>query len=114
MSGYIQVKDFGGKDRGLKFNQMAMEVFCKHIDMNAITASSAYATFYGGLIGNCYAKKEEVDFTFEQVVDWVDALYDRNRKEDIEAVDKCFSETQAYKRLLTELEDQKKKMENLT
>lgn len=100
---YIQV-NIGGKDRGLKFNQMALEVFNKNIDDKAPMSSSIYATFYAGLVGNCYVKKEEPDFTFEDVTDWVDELSETDKKKIIE-VCKCFEETSFYKTWLKEFQD---------
>lgn len=101
---YIQI-EIGGKQRGLKFNQMALEEFHKHLNLNAIRTSTVYATFYGGLAANCYAKNEEPDFTFENVVDWVDQLYDDGKDEVIAAVDACFASTQTYKKYLKKLEE---------
>lgn len=115
---YIQIKDLGGKDRGLKFNQMALEIFHNNFDMNAINSSSVYATFYGGLMANSYAKKEDASFTFEDVVDWVDELLDKERQSEIALVDECFAATQSYKRFLAvankAVDDEKKKTEKLT
>jgi hypothetical protein len=114
---FIEI-EIGGKVRGLKFNQMAMEIFQKYIDQNAIMASCGYATFYGGLVGNCYVKRETPDFTFEDVVNWVDELYDNGKQDVINSVDKCFSETQTFKRFLEtateEVEELKKKTAQLT
>lgn len=101
---YIQV-NIGGKDRGLKFNQVALEVYSKHIDLqNAVNTSTIYATFYAGLVGNCYVKNEEVDFTFEDVTDWVDELYSKGKKE-IEAVCKLWAETTVYREWLKEFKE---------
>ena len=58
---YIQI-NIGGKDRPLKFNQMAVEVYAKNLNLEAIESSSIYATFFAGLVGGCYAKQEETDF----------------------------------------------------
>lgn len=94
----------GGKERGLKFNQLSLEVFTKNIDENAIKASSIYATFYAGLVGNCYAKREEPDFTFENVVDWVDELYETD-KTVIERVCNAWEETNVFREWLKEFQD---------
>ncbi len=53
--------------RGLKFNQISLEVFTKNINAEALESSAVYATFYAGLIGNTVAKREEQDFSFEDV-----------------------------------------------
>ncbi len=60
--------ELGGKKRGLKFNQISLEVFTKNINAEALESSAVYATFYAGLIGNTVAKREEQDYTFEDVV----------------------------------------------
>lgn len=100
---YIQV-NIGGKDRGLKFNQMALEVFTKNLDGNAVKSSTIYATFYAGLVGNCYAKREEPDFTFEDVVDWVDELYETD-KEAIVKVCNAWEETNVFREWLKEFQE---------
>ena len=100
---YIKV-NLGGQERGLKFNQLAVEVFAKNINLEAVQISSVYAMFYAGLIGNCVAKKVDQDFTFEQVTEWVDELFE-NDPDKIKAVDACFSETQFYKNLITSIKD---------
>lgn len=96
----------GGKVRGLKFNQLSLEVFSKKIDyVNAAVNSTIYATFYAGLLGNCYVKGEEAYFTFEQVTDWVDELYENNKKAEIERVCKVWAETNVYRTWLKEFQD---------
>lgn len=100
MNNYIQI-EIGGKLRGLKFNQLSLEVYNKAIDYERPMASAIYGTFYAGLVGNCYAKKEEQDFTFEEVTDWVDELLSKNKK-DIESVCKIWEETHVYKEWLKE------------
>lgn len=102
---YIQIKNLGGKDRGLKFNQYALEVFHKHVDYEHVSnASAVYATFYAGLKGCSYVKQEEPDYTFEDVCNWVDELYASGRTEDIKAVDKVWTETHAYRNWLQEFQ----------
>lgn len=100
MSNYIQI-DIGGKLRGLKFNQLSLEVYTKNVNYEQPNASAIYATFYAGLIGNCYVKKEEPDFTFEQVTDWVDEV----GKNDIEKVCNLWAETNIYKEWLKEFNE---------
>jgi len=102
---YIKV-DLGGKERGLKFNQLALETYVKNIDFTGGSVVSAvYATFYAGLIGNSYAKQEDVDYTFENVTDWVDTLYAEGRKEDIERVCNAWEETLVYRNWLAEFKE---------
>lgn len=101
---YIQI-ELGGKLRGFKFNMMSLEVFSKNINAEAVHTTSIYATFYAGLIGNCAVKREEPDFTFEDVCGWVDELYEKGRKEDIEKVCAVWVETHVYKNALKEFQD---------
>jgi len=91
--------------RGLKFNQLAIEILSTHNDDTA--SALTYAMVYGGLRGNSYVKREEPDYTFEQVCDWVDAL--PNRVEVIASISKCLAETQLWKDLI---EDGKKTLES--
>jgi hypothetical protein len=92
---YIKI-NIGGEERGLKFNQLSLEVYIQNLDYDAINTSSIYATFYAGLKGNSYAKKEEVTYTFEDVCNWVDDLFIKD-KSIIETITKLFSETENYK-----------------
>jgi hypothetical protein len=103
MNNYIQI-EIGGKLRGLKFNQLALEVYNKNIDFERPMASAIYATFYAGLLGNCYVKREEPDFTFEQVTDWVDEIFSE-KKDEIEKVCKVWEDTNVYKDWLKEWQD---------
>jgi hypothetical protein len=107
---YIQI-ELGGKLRGLKFNMYALEEYTKRI-ANALDraikknstdisqATLVYACVYSGLIGNCYAKEIDQDFTFEDVTDWVDAASNA----DLEAACNCLSETERYKEKLKAIE----------
>lgn len=92
---YIQI-DIGGKTRGLKFNQLAIELINQYNDLQS-TSAFIYAMFYGGLRGNTYVKREEPDYTFEQVCDWIDALKDKGNI--IEQVSKAMTETELWKEL---------------
>lgn len=74
MSNYIKVKFPDGIERGLKFNNFGIAEFWKEVDFARYGSTGNYAMVWGGLLGNCYAKREEADFTFEQVTDLVDAM----------------------------------------
>ncbi len=115
---YLKVT-LGGKERGVKFNQMALEVYAKHLDENAINTSAVYATLYAGLIANCYVKREEPDFTFEEVTNWTEDLAETD-PESVKSVCSFFEKTDSYKKwlsafqervrsLLAELDEDKKK-----
>ena len=92
---YIQI-EIGGKPRGLKFNQLAIEVLTTHND--GTNSALVYGMIYGGLRGNSYVKREEPDYTFEQVCDWIDGLKDR--AVTIAAVSAALAETQLWKDLI--------------
>ena len=89
---YIQI-NIGGKLRGLKFNKAAMIILSQKVDYNNYAATSNYALIYAGLKANNFLNEVEDDFTFEQVCDWADEL----TVDTINAIAKCFQETQAYK-----------------
>jgi hypothetical protein len=99
----IELKNVGGKDRTFRCNQGAMDVYFQRINYNEVGASAIYATFYAGLIGDAIYRGEQVDFTYGDVVDWVEGIYEDGRKEDIEKVCNVFAEANAYKTRLAEL-----------
>lgn len=104
---YIKI-EIGGKERGLKFNQLAIELISTHND-GKTNSGFMYAMFYGGLMGNSYVKREEPDYTFEDVCDWVDSLKD---KEAVTAeVVKAMTETQLWQDLTKVGEADKKKVQ---
>ena len=93
---YLQI-EIGGKLRGLKFNQLAIEIISTHNDTNTSTGF-LYAMVYGGLKGNSYVKREEADYTFEDVCDWVDAM--PNKEETVVKITTALTETQIWKDLV--------------
>ena len=97
---YIQI-NLGGKERGLKFNQMSVITMTKYLDFENIPATYGYAIVYAGLVANCYVKREEPDFTFEQICDLVDEM----SLDDITKVRDCFEATQVFKSLLPKEEE---------
>ena len=106
---YLQI-DLGGKIRGLKFNQLAIEIISTYNDLESNT-SFLYAMIYGGLRGNTYVKREEADYTFEEVCDWVDAM--ENKEEIVAKVTATLTETNIWQSLVKQgqkLEDDKKKV----
>jgi len=106
---YLQI-DLGGKMRGLKFNQLAIEIISTYNDLESNT-SFLYAMIYGGLRGNTYVKREEADYTFEEVCDWIDAM--ENKEEIVAKVTATLTETNIWQTLVKQgqkLEDDKKKV----
>jgi hypothetical protein len=93
---YIQV-ELGGKLRGLKFNQLAIEVISTYNDAQT-NSGFLYAMIYGGLKGNSYVKREEPDYTFEDVCDWVDIM--PNKEKVVADVTAILTETQIWKELV--------------
>ena len=88
--------EIGGKPRGLKFNQMTVVVMTQYLDFNNSAATYPYALTYAALYSNCYIKREEVDFTFEQVCEWVDEL----TMDEILEIRDLFESTQSFKNLI--------------
>jgi hypothetical protein len=74
---YVQI-EIGGKLRGLKFNSIARHEYLAITEgkKNPIIHSSGL--IYAGLYGNCIVKREEPDFTFEDVCEWCDKVTDPN------------------------------------
>lgn len=110
---YLQL-ELGGKLRGLKFNQLAIEIISTHNDTNTQSAFM-YAMIYGGLMGNSYVKREEPDYTFEDVCDWVDVM--ENKAEAIAKVTEVLTSTQVWKNLVKageEITEEKKKVNSAT
>ena len=107
---YIQMT-IGDKPRGLKFNQMAVMTMTTYLDYNNLAATYGYALVYSGLVANCYVKREEPDFDFEKVCDWVEQM----SMEDLLKVKECFESTQTYKTLIaSQVEDETKKKQKNT
>ena len=108
---YLQI-EIGGKKRGLKFNQLAIELISQH-NTSGTNTGFIYAMIYAGLKGNSYVKNEEPDYTFEQACDWVDEM--DNKSDVITKVTNTMTETQIWKSLVkegTELQDKKKVLKN--
>ena len=78
INGYTQA-DILGRKRGLKFGMIAVQQItldAKRIGAvlgNEIDIALVPVIIYWGLFNNCYIKREDPDFTFEDVCDYVDA-----------------------------------------
>lgn len=88
----------GSNKYGLKFNNYGLEIMATKMGSSAIAFS--YAMIYGGLRGNSYAKEQEPEYSFEQVIDWIDNTPKSERVAMIEQVTKVMTETQNYKELI--------------
>lgn len=103
---YITI-NIGGKERGWKVNQMTIELWSKYTLNDASVSTAMYAGVYSGLVGNCYVKREEPDFTFEDVCDWVDKLnVTTEGVKVLELVKKTFEESEAYIAVLERMKKQ--------
>jgi len=103
---YIQV-EIGGKLRGLKFNQGAHAEIAAIVGESTNAVFAGYAVVYGGLVANSYIKREEPDFTFEDVCDWSEKI----SIEDMTAISECYKSTLAFLQdVPAEPEDDKKKL----
>lgn len=99
MSNYIQI-ELGGKLRGLKFSNYALE---KIVDTNGEGSGTEamYAVVYGGLMGYSHANREPVDYTFGDVVDRVDEIVTSEGGDKVIAdVMAAMTESQNYKNMV--------------
>src|ERR1035437_7086853 len=100
---YIQI-ELGGKSRGLKFNNRAIDAYWGKINFKEVEGSSVYAAIYAGLIGNDIAKGiQNSDYDYELVTEWVDELENNNPDSLGEAL-KMFTESQSYKSKLEKIQ----------
>lgn len=103
---FIEI-ELGGKLRGLKFNNYAIEQFQRKMFKNesALTegsnAATVYGIFFAGLTANCFTNDVEVDFTYKEVEDWVDEATD----DDVKKVCDLFAETNVYKKWLDKVKE---------
>ena len=77
MNGYMQA-DILGRKRGLKFGTIAIRQITLYSEKNGKALGETLdlalipIIVYWGLFNNCYIKQEDPDFTFEDVVEFVD------------------------------------------
>jgi hypothetical protein len=64
-------KELGGKERGFTFNNYAISVISEK-SKGSNSMAFLYAVVYGGMSGYDYAKEIEQDYSFSDVIDWVD------------------------------------------
>jgi hypothetical protein len=97
-NGYVQM-DILGRKRGLKFGMTAVHKIAMDAQKLGATIGENIdyevvpVIVYWGLFNNCYVKREDPDFTFEDVVEWVDAHI--NQPELFTEVIKTFYESKA-------------------
>ena len=93
---YIKVKFPDGVERGLKFNQLAINTLLTTADLSDWNATANYAMVWGGLRGNAFVKREELGLDFEQVCDFVELM----SSEDLASIDKALQESIAYQKAI--------------
>lgn len=100
--GRITVK-LGGRDRILLFNAKAVEILAGVKLAGKQGASAMHSLVYAGLVGHNSEKNISQDFTFSDVVDWVDELALSGEQETLAAVSKCFTDCPIYSHWLQEI-----------
>lgn len=117
---YVQI-EAGGRLRGWKYNTAADNIFRSHalpdgveeLDFEKMSPAqksiyysrTAYALFYGGLVGCCIVKREEPDFDFETACEWFDKL----PSEKVEDITAAYKEAMAFSDDLPKDKAKKKK-----
>ena len=88
-----------GVERQLKFNIYGIEKMQDKTDDKSSMAN-IYAMVYGGLEGNRYAKELDKDYSFEDVIDAVDALPTDARGKLAADITTMLTESQAFKSIV--------------
>jgi hypothetical protein len=92
-NGYIQI-DILGKMRGLKFGMIAVEQITRDAQRlgkylgPSVDFAMVAVIVYWGMYNNCHVKREDPDFTFEDVSDYVDEHITETQK--FQDVVQCF------------------------
>jgi hypothetical protein len=92
-NGYIQI-DILGKTRGLKFGMIAVQQITQEAQKlgkylgSSVDFAMVAVIVYWGLYNNCHVKREDPDFTFEDVSDYVDEHITETQK--FQDVVQCF------------------------
>lgn len=80
MNGYTQI-NIGGNVKGFKWGKWALEFYMRSLKLKPDeTIETVLGTenfdkiVYAGLRMNCYMKQVEPDFTFEDVVNWIEVI----------------------------------------
>jgi len=111
-NGYIQA-DVLGRTRGLKFGALAAENIILEIAQLGVAASNGNysgammaSIIWWGLQNNAYVKRETLDLSFEEVVDWVDEHFtsDNELAPVFTAIARTWEESKASKMVLEHLQ----------
>lgn len=106
MTGYIQL-ELGGKKRGVKFGNYALMEYSKLNNTGVVEFNDdneiklCADLLYCGLKNNCYIKREIQDFTYEDVMLWVDEM----PMEQITEITKVFEETVKSSQAVANIQD---------
>ena len=120
--GYIAAPIMG-RTRGLKFGNLAAEnIVIKLAQLGIATGGNYSGTMiavilYWGLFNNCIAKNQDVDFTFEEVLDWVDDVSTDPTQEitdTLTSVVRCYEESKAARVVLQGLEKMTEELKKKT
>lgn len=109
--------EIGGKLRGIKFTMLSQDIFEEKIPLFKPLPEIRkveYAIFWAGLRGYLEAKEQEIDFTYEDVQEWVDRMKFDKKLEDIEKVNIAFNESESFKFRIKEIEDWAEQTHTLT
>ncbi len=103
-----------GKERLFRFDLKALELMT---DDTKFTGQFAFIAkmLWAGLSSACYAKDIDNDFTKEDVLDMVDELsLTEEGKEKLALLNKCLTESQAFKSLIQKEENEDEEKKTLT
>lgn len=106
MTGYIQL-ELGGKKRGVKFGNYALFEYSKLTNTGVVEFNEQNPIklcadiLFCGLKNNCFIKKEEEDFTYEDVMIWVDSM----SMDQIAEITKVFEETVMSSQAVTSIQE---------
>jgi hypothetical protein len=106
---YIQI-EIGGKQRGLKFSQgtdMLLRSKLKGLTEDQISAVASYRVVWAGLEMGCLFNEQEIDFTFQDVSDWVEKI----SAEELNKVLDAYNKLQEYTKEIPEKDKKKLKKE---
>lgn len=96
----------GGQVRNLHFGRIAVEVFSKYINQEAVESTFPYAVFYGGMYEHNFRKQKEKDYTFKDVTTWVDTLKEtKEGLKEVERICKGFAKAPEYLNFLEQMDE---------
>ena len=96
------------KGRGIKFCQGSISELAQKkatLTDDQVNAWGAYWLVHFGLVGNCVVKQQEVDFTFEETVDWFETL----TEDEVLQIKAAYESTQDFAKNIVTPEPIKKK-----